>query len=168
MKLTEIDLEPEDIYQYNCPDKVHVTLSAEDVKLSYETPIVIKYDYLDLGSTAYHFKQIFEERDTQAYFEKMKMISSETINNLSKRAAELHFRRSDIKGNLYKALKTLFADKDIDPCLIIFHFALYSDKDVMACRETNIRCPRVYFMLGTNGFIYPLFFDPYHELNPLV
>ena len=25
---------------------------------------------------------------------------------------------------------------------------------------------RIYFMLGTYGYIYPLFFDPYHEINP--
>lgn len=48
---------------------------------------------------------------------------------------------------------------------IIYHFALYTSKQ-QADRNKDIRSPRVYFMLGTYGFIYPLFFDPYHEINP--
>jgi hypothetical protein len=34
--------------------------------------------------------------------------------------------------------------------------------------ELEAKARRVYFMLGTNGFIYILFFDPFHELNPMV
>lgn len=37
--------------------------------------------------------------------------------------------------------------------------------DGNACRETGVRSPRIYFMLGVYGLIYPLLFDPYHELT---
>jgi len=52
--------------------------------------------------------------------------------------------------------------------MIVYHFGLYECESKQASRATGERSPRVYFMLGTNGFIYPLFFDPFHELNPLV
>ena len=48
---------------------------------------------------------------------------------------------------------------------IIFHFGLYTDKKHMASRETGARAPRIYFMQGLYGVIYPLFFDPYHEIT---
>ena len=48
---------------------------------------------------------------------------------------------------------------------IIFHFGLYTDKKHMASRETGVRAPRIYFMQGLYGVIYPLFFDPYHEIT---
>ena len=41
------------------------------------------------------------------------------------------------------------------------------ESEKWADRETDTRCSRVYFMLGTYGHIYILFFDPYHELNPM-
>lgn len=166
MKLTEIDLEPEELCQLHSPDSPTVVLTTDDVRLSNETPITIKYDYLDLDITEYHFKQSFEWRDTKEYFDKMKTISSSTINDLQNVANELHFRRSPLKGNLRKALCKRFKGQRLDDSIIIYHFALYSDKDVMANREKNIRCPRIYFFQGTYGTIYPLFFDPFHELNP--
>jgi hypothetical protein len=48
---------------------------------------------------------------------------------------------------------------------IIFHFHLYNADGQMASRQTGIRAPRVYFMQGTYGVIYILFFDPYHEIT---
>jgi hypothetical protein len=41
---------------------------------------------------------------------------------------------------------------------------LYTNDE--ASRETGVKSPRVYFILGTYGFVYILFFDPYHEINP--
>ena len=32
-------------------------------------------------------------------------------------------------------------------------------------RENGVRSPRIYFMQGLYGVIYPLFFDPYHEIT---
>lgn len=164
MKLTAIDLEPEDYATLNAPDKPNYHLSVDDVKLSDVTPIVVKYDYIDLGETAYHFGQSFRKEDTQAYFERMKYISSKTVESL-RGNRDMHFYRSELRGNLRKAIKTLFHDADDD--LIVYHFALYTSKET-ANREKDIRSPRIYVMHGTNGFIYPLFFDPYHELNPMV
>lgn len=45
-----------------------------------------------------------------------------------------------------------------------YHFALYTNDN--ASRDTNIKSPRIYFFFGKDATIYPLFYDPYHEINP--
>jgi hypothetical protein len=78
-----------------------------------------------------------------------------------------HFNRTDIRGNIKKVFD------EIDPKIakanpLIFHFALDPEcKITNASRESGIRNPRIYFMIGYNGMIHMLFFDPYHELNPI-
>lgn len=164
MKLESIDLEPDEIRVINSPDRFKKEIKFEDSRMSMDLPIVIKYDYLDLERTDYHFRQAFKLEDTQKYFEMMKEISSNTINSLSAKANAYHFRRSEIKGNLMKVMAKAMPEA-IQSNPIIYHFALYTSKQ-QADRNKDIRSPRVYFMLGTYGFIYPLFFDPYHEINP--
>lgn len=164
MKLGSIDLEPEELKTINSPDRFKKEICWEDSRLSMDLPIVIKYDYLDLGCSDYHFKQEFKLEDTQRYFEMMKEISSNSINSLSLKARDYHFYRTDIKGNLRKAMEKTIPDA-VSSNPIIYHFALYTHEE-KADRENGIRSPRIYFMLGTYGYIYPLFFDPYHEINP--
>ena len=88
MKLNpyDIDIQPEELAQLNTPDSFKNSLSYDDVQLSKDLPIVVKYDYIDLDVTDYHFKQEFLLRDTQEYFTMMKDISSSTINDLEEKA----------------------------------------------------------------------------------
>lgn len=167
MKLNpyDIDLGKDDIAVLNTPDTFSRRLSTEDAQLSMDVPIVIKYDYVDLGKTAYHFKQEFLLEDTQNYFSIMKDISSNTINNLVRKGRQYHFYRSDYRGNLKRAVALMFNNVDED--IILYHVGLYESEGGEASRETGKRSPRIYFILGNNGHIYILFFDPYHELNPL-
>lgn len=164
MKLGSIDLEPEELKTINSPDRFKNEISWDDSRMSMDLSIVIKYDYLDLGDSAYHFKQEFKLADTQRYFEMMKEISSNSINSLSAKARDYHFRRTDIKGNLRKAMERTIPEA-VSSNPIVYHFALYTSEEA-ADREKDIRSPRIYFLLGTYGYIYPLFFDPYHEINP--
>lgn len=171
MKLNayDIDIQPEELAQLNRPDSFSKCLSTEDVRLSKDLPIVIKYDYVDLGVTDYHFKQEFLLKDTQEYFSMMKEISSNTINQLEEKARNdnsYHFYRSSFTGKVRQAVQKIISDADDN--LIVYHFGLYECDSRQACRTTGERSPRIYFMLGTNGFIYILFFDPYHELNPVI
>lgn len=169
MKLTAIDLEDDDIRTYNRADRPPFRLGTADTLLSDAAPAVVKYDYADMGATPYNFAQPFHHRDTCAYFARMKELTSATICDIRTLAQDdrsRHFHRSPLSGNVRRAMEQLFPGIEIDPCIIIYHFALYSDPDVMACRDTDTRCPRIYFLQGAYGFIYPLFFDPYHELNP--
>ena len=80
---------------------------------------------------------------------------------------DYHLYRSAVKGKLFEVLKSVYPNltKGIVP--EIYHFALYTVKNGLADRTSDIRSPRIYFVLGDYGRIYPLFFDPYHELNPV-
>lgn len=167
MKLTAVDLEHEDFFTINRRDPLKYTLTREDACLSHSVHGVIKYDYIDLGKTPYHFRQEFKQNEISKYFERMNLLSTTTIEQLSSRAQELHLRRSDIKGNLKKTVRQIYPEM-IESNPIIYHIS-HHDKDdrTVGDRAKGTRCPRLYFMLGTNGHIYILFFDPYHELNPI-
>lgn len=159
-----IDLDEDDLFDIHSPVCLSDQLNDSDIALSHKTPIVVSYALVDLGKTNYHFMQEFTHRDTQEYFRMMKTISSSTINDLMDNPHKHHFYRTDIRGNLKNVLR------QIDPdCIktnpLIYHFALYTEDQ--ADRETGVRSPRIYFMLGLYGMIYILFFDPFHEINPL-
>lgn len=139
-------------------------LTNEDLLVSQKVPLVVSYDLVDLEDTDYGFHQVMEHDDTKAYFSMMKRLSGSTIDELDSVARELHFRRTPVRGNLYKVLEKICPDAAFDN-LCIFHFALYTSKQISS-RETGVRSPRVYFMLGRNGIVYMLFFDPFHEINP--
>ncbi len=142
-------------------------LTFEDSRLAHDVPIVISYEMIDLDETDYHFKQVFTHKDTQRYFEVFKNISCQSINDIIEESHHsLHFHRSAAKGNLKRLLEKLSpgcVTADSEP--MIYHFALYTDKEG-ADRSRDRRSPRIYFMLGRNGMIFPLFFDPFHEINP--
>lgn len=166
MKLRSVDLYDEDIAELNRRDSLKYTLTPEDARLSHNVHCVIKYDYIDLDKTDYSFSQHFEQNEIKAYFEKMKLISSSTIEQLSRKAKELHLYRSDIKGNLKRAVARIYPEM-LESNPIIYHIALHGKGyTTRGDREKGTRCPRLYFIVGTNGHIYILFFDPYHELNP--
>jgi len=162
------DLLTEDDFwdEIHCKHEVGDRLTTEDVRLSIDVPVVISYSLVDLGTTKYHFGQPFTKRDTMEYFRQMNMISSGSINDLISDAPHsMHFYRSRITGRIRTLLLALNPDCTPDDSTIIYHFALYTDSNG-ASRETGRRSPRIYFMLGRNGVIFPLFFDPYHEINP--
>ncbi|MEA3445933.1 MAG: hypothetical protein U9R19_14535, partial [Bacteroidota bacterium] len=58
--------------------------------------------------------------------------------------------------------KSYFRDEELPP---IGQFALYTDNEVEANRETGNKSPRIFFMLGHFGVFYILFYDPYHEIR---
>lgn len=96
----------------------------------------------------------------------MKEFSENTLNEIQENSShESHFYRSDIRGNLKKLFDSIDPNiAKVNP--LIFHFALDPDNKNFADRKKNIRNPRIYFMVGRNGMIHILFFDPYHEINP--
>lgn len=70
--------------------------------------------------------------------------------------------------NIREAIKNNFKISDKFEMPEIFHFALYpKNLQKTPNREMEIKNPRVHFLVGANGMIYPLFYDPYHELNPI-
>lgn len=167
MKLDAADLEHEDFFTINKRDPLRYCLTPEDSNLSHSIHGVIKYDYIDLWKTEYNFRQHFEQSEIQMYFERMNLLTTTTIDRLSSRKDELHLRRSDIRGNLKNVVKKIYPEMLVSNP-IIYHIALHDENHKeWGDRAKGTRCPRLYFMLGTNGHIYVLFFDPFHELNPI-
>lgn len=136
----------------------------DDVRNSCLLPIRISYEYVDMGMSEYGFNQKFVEKDTLAYFDSMKYMSGKTIDELLMDDNFRLRRHSALHKPLKVALDKLeLGITDGDP--IIFHFGLYTNKKTLASRESGVRSPRIYFMQGSYGVIYPLFFDPYHEIT---
>lgn len=166
MKLTDADIMDEDFLTINRREDFSRTIGYEDVRLSQDVPLVVRYDYIDMGKTDYHFGQQFTHEDTKGYFERMRNFAGKSINELLGHSKDCHFYRSELKGKVAEAVRKILPDA-VNSNQIVYHFGLY-DSNEWADREKDIRNPRVYFMLGTYGHIYILFFDPYHELNPMV
>ena len=147
----------------------HLTdeMDYKDLRESQDCLISVQYNEIDLGKTDYGFNQEFKEGEANQYFERMYAFSGMTINDIIDQGLHAwHFYRTSIKGNIKKVFDS------IDPKIakanpMIFHFALDPSCKTEANRLNNLRNARVYFMVGYNGMIHPLFFDPYHELNPM-
>ena len=139
-----------------------------DLLESQDSPISVQYNEIDMGESPYHFNQPFVGNEANLYFQRMKEFAGLTVNYIVGHSNhKLHFHRSDIRGKLKHVFDGI--DKNIaiaNP--LIFHFALDPYSTVTeASRETGARNPRIYFMIGYSGMLHILFFDPYHELNPV-
>lgn len=161
-----LDLNFADTLDVDLPAKLTDELSYEDLSDSQNQCISVQYNQIDLGKTDYGFDQEFEGNEANLYFKRMQEFAEQTLNNVRENASyRLHFYRTDVRGNIKKIFDS------IDPKIsqanpLIFHFALDPNNDNQADRAKHIRNPRVYFMVGRNGMIHILFFDPYHEINP--
>ncbi|MBQ8269879.1 MAG: hypothetical protein IJZ22_01555 [Bacteroidaceae bacterium] len=132
---------------------------------------LISYKYIDLNKTPYNFKQYcFDNNDIVGYFEFMKKLSTIPFKDLRDgRERGWHLNETSYyQKNLNKWVNIVFDLKvNLKPeCTPTFyHFAIY-DKKVIASRASGIKAPRIYFFFGHDAIIYPLFYDPYHEINP--
>ena len=162
--LIDFDVEDQDGVVARLTDK----LDLRDLRESQDCPISVQYNEIDMGESPYHFNQPFEGDEANLYFQRMKEFAGLTVNYIIDHSDhKLHFYRSDIRGKLKDVFDSI--DKNIaiaNP--LIFHFALNPNSKVTeASRSTGARNPRIYFMIGYYGMIHILFFDPYHELNPI-
>lgn len=164
-----IDLSYLDIEEpYGMVARLTDKLDLCDLRESQDSPISVQYNEIDLGKSPYHFNQPFVGNEANLYFQRMKEFAGLTVNYIIDHSDhKLHFYRSDIRGNLKNVFDGI--DKNIviaNP--LIFHFALDPNSTVTeANRDTGARNPRIYFMIGYSGMLHILFFDPYHELNPV-
>ena len=136
---------------------------------------VVSYKYLDIGRTNYHFCQnCFDNRDIKKYFHFMKILSSIPFNKLlNEKKREWHLNSNDYQRDrrfrefVNNALERT-SNLKIESTPSFYHFALYTNNNASnnASRSTNIKSPRIYFFFGKDATIYPLFYDPYHKINP--
>lgn len=145
-------------------------LDSKEVAASKKRYQSINYKYLQIEETDYHFSQsCFDNKDIIAYFNFVKLLSEHTFDDLLEmKQKEWHLNKSEYKGNLKKAvLESVAKGKHfkIEEIPDFYHFALYTSTK-MADRNKKIKSPRIYFFVGDNAMIYPLFYDPFHEINP--
>ncbi|MBR3938716.1 MAG: hypothetical protein IKJ67_01905 [Bacteroidales bacterium] len=142
-------------------------LKQEDLNCSLNYHVTVCYPLIDIDKTEYGFGQKFNTTDTLEYFKIMKKFANNKLSDLFKNKEEYHLNPTPINENIKKALQTIFPDVDpYDFREFMYHFGLYTDEKGNADRNTDVRSPRIHFLLGCDGYIYPLFFDPYHEIQP--
>lgn len=135
----------------------------------------VNYRYLDLSITEYKFiGNEFDILEIEKYFTVMKHICSSTFDSLrnsqtANDGSRLHFfpsRYSQCR-KLRMAVEKLLGKKctNAENTPEFYHFALYTDTNGNADRNTGVKSPRIHFFVGDDATIYPLFFDPYHEIN---
>ncbi len=139
--------------------------SNKEIVQSKNVKPVICYDLADMESPQFGFCQdCFDARDAIKYFGIMKTLCLSCIEDLKDSDdRELHLFPTK-GGNIVNELKRLNKGEKLKQMPEIMHFALYTNKD--AKRANKVKSPRIHFMVGARGVIYPLFYDPYHEMNP--
>ncbi len=140
---------------------------SNSINKHYSRTPLFSYDYVDLNETAYNFSQdCFDNTDAKKYFEKVKEFSKLAIDDIIDESSyKKHFHiystpKHKQRELLNKIHKKQLRDEQLPP---IGQFALYTNEN--ASRETKIKSPRIYFMVGDYGIFYILFYDPYHEIN---
>jgi hypothetical protein len=156
--------EPVDL-KYKFEDK----LQDEDIKKSMTNTPLFCYDYIDLETTDYHFNQeCLDGVDARSYFQQVKKFSQIPLNDLINQSNyKDHFRVYNTPGRKIKELLEKISGKATllpEQIPSLGEFALYTDQDRKADRETGVKSPRIHFFIGEHGIIYILFFDPYHEI----
>ena len=149
---------------------VNNRFSKSDIQDGWKNNPLVSYYSIDLGKTDYHFNQdCFTNEDIKAYFSILNEFSNITIGKLFDLDYKYHLKETRLAGKLlevYKKYKNVEHIKNLEDVPAIFHFGLYTTKTEKANRDTGIKSPRIYFMIGSYGVIHILFYDPYHEINP--
>ena len=153
--------------EYNFGDK----LDNQEIRDSLNTLSTISYRYIDFENTEYNFFQdCFDNNDIAEYFSFMNMLTTYPLNTLfSCKEKDWHLYSNDYFNdtrfrNLVNKSLEQESNLKVECAPMFYHFALYTNQG--ASREKNVKSPRIYFFIGSNAIIYPLFYDPYHEINP--
>lgn len=73
----------------------------------------------------------------------------------------------DNEANLYFERMNAFSEMTINDIIDKGVHSWHFYRTAVVGGKNGDRNPRIYFMVGYNGMIHPLFFDPFHELNPV-
>lgn len=166
MNFGGIDYDADELNELHRKYKIGEKIVDSDIYISKISMPVICYSYIDLSGGEYSFNQALFSEDYHIYFERIKELCDNTIDSLSKRDPKRVWHLFPTRGvNIINELKRHFKKDKISPLPEIYHFALYTDKD-SADKNIGKRSPRIHFIVGSHGMLYPLFYDPYHEINP--
>ena len=157
-----------DSREYSFGDEINNSEFNESLK----SLSVVSYKYIDLDVTEYHFLQeCFNNEDIKVYFDFINLLTSNPFDDvLNIKQAEWHlnpnnyFKEHKLRSLVNKVMK-LEQDLKIECVPPFYHFALHTSNE-KASKINRIKAPRVYFFIGRNATLFPLFYDPYHEINP--
>jgi len=120
------------------------------------------------------FNHIFAApEESKCLFDTLKFLSRKSINELYKDSVlqevgrkrhELHFHfHNTFSPTLSKLIKTQF-NTDIITTPPIYHISTYFSQRYKEGESIN-KSPRVYFMAGEAGLMFPLYYDAKHEIT---
>lgn len=130
------------------------------------------YKYLQMDGTYGFSQEEWDNDDVVSYFDSMQLLANMSIQEFWNLDKGWHMNPNTISRgqNLYNELLPILGEKVLNTPELrpqFFHFALYDEPGVTADRSLGIKAPRIYFFIGDNATIYPMFYDPYHEINPM-
>ncbi len=143
-------------------------IDGKEILNNEKETVLIAYDYIDIDRTDYCFDQpCLDGDDAFNYFATLKEFSKLTAKKLTTELHHTHHFHIYSKPNA--KLISLVEDisgKSFTPETqpLIGQFALYTEEN--ASRESTVKSPRIYFIIGKNAVMHILFYDPYHEINP--
>lgn len=168
---SDFESDIEDIRDLHKPYKIGDKIDNSSIKDTKSIPTIINYAHIDLTNSKYGFGQIeFDNNDAVQYLSRMQTLCSKSIFSIKDKESSQEWHLNQTKGlNIKQAIDTHFniRNKTVN-YPEIFHFALYhkENQPPLADRTKGIKNPRIHFIVGNHGIIYPLFYDPYHEMNP--
>lgn len=163
MKFNYTDIDDEGDLKYKFDGKYDVTLKD----IGSKRPL-FSYDFIFMDDSEYSVRQeCFDNTDIQSYFNKLKNISSVTLNDLiDKSNYKDHFHAINNPNNKLKdIIKRALGKSNLtqEEMPIIAQLALYTNKE-LACRTKGIKSPRIFFMIGPHAVFYLIGYDPFHEV----
>lgn len=137
----------------------------------YERKPLFAYDFIDLDVTPYSFSQNhLDNTDACSYFAKLKELSNRTINDLLNNSDhKLHFHiYPKLTGKQYDLIKQITRRDSIrvEETPAMGQIGLYTAGEGKADRNTGVKSPRIYFVVGEWAVLHVIFYDPFHEINP--
>ena len=162
----DLDAASNNDHHFNWYDGYYeVPLNNQNLKLR----PTISYLYLDLDTTSYGFESSdFGQEEWCGYLRKMRKFSNMTLKQLVDYSEHNdHFRINErLSANEKTLLTERFPADLVDAAKpYLGHFALYNTK--FNPEKPDKKCPRVFFLLGTNCVFHILSFDAYHKIHPM-
>lgn len=167
MYFNDSDFEADELNEIHETYDFDAPPSNKDIAQTKVTKPVVCYDLIDLSNSNYSFSQTcFDAKDVEAYFNRMKKLCSSNIEDIINNG-ERDWHLCPTKGrNIETEIKRITNNPRLNQFPEIMHFALYTSKG-MASRQSGVKSPRIHFLVGRNGMICPIFYDPFHEMNPM-
>jgi len=120
------------------------------------------------------FQHIFvAPEESKCLFDTLKFLSQKSINELyndsvlqevGRKRHELHFHfHNTFSPTLSKLIKNQF-NTDIITTPPIYHISTYFSQQYKQGESIN-KTPRMYFMAGESGLMFPLYYDAKHEIT---